>query len=85
MGDFSEEEVEKCLVDYLGTVTFPPEWRQLAPSPDPEAPYGIVKEPDATRRHQKVTAGDIPTNFFFSDTGLVCLLDTKSVALRVRE
>ncbi len=54
MGDFSEEEVESCLLDYLGTLTVNTNDRILKSAEVAEKPVLIDTFSTPEQRHQRV-------------------------------
>lgn len=53
VGDFTEQDVESCLLDYLGTVT-PNNHEQLCSGLDEEKPVLIDPNSPTELRHQQV-------------------------------
>lgn len=53
VGDFTEQDMESCLLDYLGTVT-PNDHEQLRSGLDEEKPVLIDPNPPTELRHQQV-------------------------------
>jgi hypothetical protein len=53
VGDFTEDELERCLLKYLGTLSAKPETKpeEFATL---EVPFQVVPTYDPTRRNQKV-------------------------------
>eukprot|EP00850_Spirogloea_muscicola_P018683 SM000174S03338 [mRNA] locus=s174:45802:51599:- [translate_table: standard] len=57
VGDFTEDEVEDCLLKYLGTIT-PDDCPPGCIHPLEEKPVVIVNQTDPNKRHQKVMLRD---------------------------